>query len=94
MRVPAFEAVGVLRRQLPPRTGRHADHERNAELTTRHVSDGCRVVDDLIQRQQAEIDRHHLDNRAHAAERSADAGPDEGRFRQRRIANAVGPELV
>ena len=45
-------------------------------------------------REQAEVDRHDLDDRPHAAERRADAGADEGRFRQRRVADALGAELL
>ena len=52
------------------------------------------VVDDLVQRQQAEVDRHDLDDRPHAAQRRADAGADERRFRQRRVADSLRPELL
>ena len=52
------------------------------------------VVHDLVERQQAEVDRHDLDDRAHPAERGADAGADEGRLRQRRVADPLGAELL
>jgi hypothetical protein len=51
-------------------------------------------VHDLVERQQAEVDRHDLDDRAHAAQRRADAGADEAEFRQRRVADALGAEFL
>ena len=49
--VPAFEAVRMLRRQLPAGAGGHADDERHVELAARHVADRRRIVDDLVERQ-------------------------------------------
>jgi hypothetical protein len=46
-----------------------------------------------IEREQTEIDGHDLDDRAHAAQRGADTGPDERRFRQRRVADALRSEF-
>ena len=43
---------------------------------------------------QAEIDRHDLDDRPHAAEGRTDPGADKGRFGKRRVADALGTELV
>ena len=92
--VPDFQTVGMLGGHLRPPPGRHAHHQRHTELSSRHVPDGRGVVDDLIERQQAEIDRHDLDDGAHPAQSRADAGPDEGRFRQRRIADALGAKFL
>ncbi len=92
--VPAFETVRVLRRELAAGTGGHANDDRYFELPARHVPDRCRVVDDLVECQEAEIDRHDLDDRAHPAERGADPGADKGRFGERRVADALGAELV
>ena len=94
MGVPVFQTMGMLGGELPAGTGGDPDDHRHIELTARHVPDGGGVVDDLIERQQAEIDRHDLDDRPHAAERRTDAGADEGGFGQRRIANPVRAELV
>ena len=63
--------------QLATGPGRHADHQRNIELPARHVEYGRGVVDNLIQRQQAEIDRHDLHDRTHSAHRGAYARADE-----------------
>ena len=94
MGVPVFQTMGMLGGELPAGTGGHPDDHRHIELTARHVPDRGGVVDDLIERQQAEIDRHDLDDRPHAAERRTDTGADEGGFGKRRVADAVGAELV
>ena len=79
--------------ELAPTAGRHADHERDRELAARHVADGGRVVENLVEREQAEVDRHHLDDRAHARECRADAGADERRFREWRVADTLLAEF-
>ena len=94
MGVPALEAVRMLRRHLASGTGRHADHQRHRKLPARHVAQHGRSVDDRIQRQQAEVDRHHFHDRAHAAECCANAGADKAEFGQGRIADALGPEFI
>ena len=83
----------MLRGDLPPRARRHADHERHADLSARHVPQRRRVVEDLIEREQAEVHGHDLDDRAHPGDRRADARADERRLRERRVADALGPEL-
>ena len=77
--------------KLAAGAGRHADHQRHAELIARHVAHGGRGVENLVEREQAEIYRHQLDDRAHAGHRRADAGAGEAGFRQRRVANPLGP---
>ena len=94
VRVPPFEAVRVLRRELAAGAGGHPDHERNRALTARHVEQRRRVVEDLIEGEQAEVHRHDLDDRAHPAEGGADTGAHERRFRQRRVTDPLGPELL
>ena len=79
--------------ELTTGAGRHPDHQRHRELIARHVAHGRRVVEDLIERQQAEIDRHQLNNGTHAGHGRADAGAGEAGFRQRRIADAIGTEF-
>ena len=77
VRVPDLQAVRVLGGQLAPAARRHAHDQRHAHLPARHVAQRRRVVHDLVEREQAEVDRHHLDDRAHAAERRADPRADE-----------------
>ena len=90
---PAFKAVRMLGRQLPTRAGGHADHHRCCELTARHVADGGGGVHDLIQRQQAEIHRHDLDDRAHSDHGRPNSRAGEAGFRQRRVADARRAEF-
>ena len=92
--VPAFETVRVLSGELAARSGRHADHERYVELSARHVADRRSVVQDLVQRQQTEVDSHDLDDGPQAAERGPDARTHESGLRQRRVAKALGAEFL
>src|SRR5579871_4250916 len=92
--VPALQTMGMLGRHLSPTAAGHAHHQRDVELAARHVAERRRVVYDLIEREKTEVDRHHLDYRPHTTERGADAGAHEGRFRERRIAYPLGPELI
>ena len=94
VRVPVLETVRMLGGELPPGARCHPDHQRYVELAARHVPVERRRVDDLVEREQAEVDRHHLDDRAHAAERRADAGADERELGERCIADTLGSELV
>ena len=94
VRVPHLERVRVLRRELAPAAGCHPHDERHAELAAGHVPQRRGVVEDLVEGEQAEVDGHHLDDRAHAAQRGPDAGPDEGRLGERRVADALRTELV
>ena len=83
----------MLGRKLAAGAGRHADHQRHAELVTRHVAHRGRGVEDLVEGEQAEVHRHQLDDRAHAGHRGADAGAGEAGLRQWRIADAFGAEF-
>ena len=51
-------------------------------------------VHDLVEGEQAEVDRHDLDDRQHPTECGADPRADERRFRQWRVAHTLGPELL
>ena len=79
--------------KLAAGAGRHADDERHAELISRHVAHGGRGIENLVEREQAEIHRHQFDDRAHAGHRRTDAGTGEPGFRQRRIADPLGAEF-
>ena len=84
----------MLGRELASGAGGHSDHQWNVELAARHVKHRRGVVHDLVERQQAEVDGHDFDDRPHAAHRRADSSADEGRLRQRRVADALGAELL
>ena len=66
----------------------------HVEQTAGHVQEGGGVVHDLVERQQAEIDGHDLDDRPHPAHGGADPDPGERRFRQRGVADPLGTEFV
>src|SRR5579864_1800081 len=93
MSIPTLETVRVLSRELTPRTGSHSNYQWNIELTTRHVKDRRGVVHNLVEREQAEVDRHDLDDRPHSAQCRTDSGADESRLRERCVADALGAEL-
>ena len=92
--VPAFQAVRMLGGELAAGAGRHADDQRHGKLAARHVRDGRRIVEDLVEGEQAEIAGHDLDDRAQSGHRRADAGADEGALGKRRVADAARAEFV
>ena len=94
VQVQRLEAVRVGRPELVAGALRHADHHRHPHLPAEHVVDRRRVVDDLVHRQQREVDRHQLDHRAQAGHRRADAHPDDRVLGDRRVAHALLAELV
>ena len=51
------------------------------------------MFEDLVEREQAEVHGHDLDDRPHPAERGADARPHECRLRERGVADAHRSEL-
>ena len=63
-------------------------------LAAEHRADLRGVVDDLVHRDEQEVQRHDLDDGTLAEHRSADTGADEALLRDGGVAHAVGPELV
>ena len=94
LEVHGLEAVRVRRAELMARSLGHAHHERHPDLAAEHVVDVGGVVDDLVHRQQREVDRHELDDRAQAAHRRADAHPDDRVLGDRRVAHPLLAELL
>ena len=94
MEEEGLEAVGVGRPELVPATTRHPDHHRHPRLPVEHVGDRGGVVDDLVERQQGEVDRHQLDDRSQPPHRRADADADDRVLGDRRVADAPLTELV
>ena len=91
---PALEALRMLRGELVAGAVGRADDQWAAHLAAEHGSDlGC-VIDDLVHRDEQEVEGHDLDHRALAEHRGADAGADEALLGDRGVAHAVGPELV
>jgi len=83
----------VLRRDLLASARCHSDRDRHLELAAGHVPHHGGVVHDLVDREQAEVHGHHLDDWAHAAKGSADAGANERRLAKWRVADAFLAEL-
>ena len=58
------------------------------------MQEGGGVVHDLVEGEEAEIDGHDLDDRAHPAHRRADPHADEGGLREGGIADPLRAELL
>ena len=83
----------MLRRKLAAGPGCHTDHQRHGELPARHVRDRGRIVQDLVEGEQAEVAGHDLDDRSHSRHRRTDAGADEGALGQGRVAQPLLAQL-
>ena len=92
--VERLPGVRVRRAELVAGALRHAHHQRHLDLAAEHVADRRRVVDDLVHRQQREVDRHELDDGAQAGHRRADAHADDRVLGDRRVAHALLAELL
>ena len=71
-----------------------AHDQRHLELAARHVEHLRGAVDDLVHRQHREVPRHHLDDRAQAHHRRADADAGEALLGDRRVDDAALAELL
>ena len=85
-----FECCAALPRPEPPWVRTTSEH---AGLTAEHEPVLSGLVHDLVEREAREIDVHELDDRPEAGERGAHAGSDNPDLTDRRLADAVGPEL-
>ena len=94
VREPTLQAVGVLGGQLPTGSRGRAHHEGDGELATRHVQQRRGGVHQLVERQQAEVDRHDLDDRAQPHHRGANAHAGESELGDRRVDHAHLADLV
>ena len=89
---PAVERLRVLGGELIARPVRRADHQRTAHLAAEHRAYLGGVVDHLVHRNQQEVDRHDLHDRALAEHRRAHAGAHEPLLGDRRVADAIRAE--
>ncbi len=92
--VECLEAVRVRRAELVAGALGHTDDQRHADLAAEHVVDVGGRVDDLVEREQGEVDRHQLDHRAQADHGRAHAHADDGVLGDRRVAHAPLAELL
>lgn len=91
---PAFERMGVLGGELFASAGRHTDDHGHVELAAGHVQDGSRVVEDLVQSEQAEVDGHDFDDGQHAGHGGADSCACVGGLAERGVDDAVCAVLL
>ena len=89
-----LERLRVLRRDLHGRAARAAEHDRHRELPGRHLVDLRRVVDDLIDRDEREVEGHELDDRTQPDHGRADADAGEAHLRDRRVDHAPLREVL
>ena len=94
MGIPAAVILAVLRGHASRRAVGPAEHDRAAHLPARHVIGLRRRIDDVIDRLHREVEGHELDDRAQAAHRRARSKPGEAIFGDRRVDDALGPELL
>ena len=94
LQVERLEAVGVGGAELVAAAARHPDHHWHLRLAVEHVWDRGGVVDDLVQREEAEVDGHQLDDRPQAVHRRPDAGADDRVLGDRGVADAPLAELL
>src|SRR5438445_984004 len=92
--VKHLEAVRVLGRKLMAGAAGHSDHQRHLRFAAEHVPDLRGVVDDLVVRDQREVDGHHLDDRSQPEHRRADGAADDHLFRDRCVDHALLAEAV
>jgi len=94
MREPDFQVLRMSSRQLiaPPTWG--ANDQRNGALSTKHRIDFRGVIDNLIHRQDDEIDRHDLHNRAQPQHGGPRGHADKAIFYNRRVHHSLGAELL
>ena len=73
---------------------RAAEHDRDVELPAAHLEDLGGVVDDLIDRDQREVEGHELDDRPQPDHRGADADAGEPHLGDRRVDDAALAEAL
>ena len=84
--------AGVLRRGAETGAHRDANRQRQPHLPAEHVRHLCRLVVDLVEREPREIGPHHVDHRPQPCRGGTDPRSYEAGLRDRRVADAFGPE--
>ncbi len=70
------------------------EHERDRHLAVGHVARLGDLVDDHVPGHREEVGEHQLGDRAQAGHRRAHRRADDRLLADRRVADAIGPELV
>src|SRR5690606_10033765 len=80
-------------RQLPGGPVGTTEYDGDLELPAGHVPDLRRIVDDLVERDEGEVERHELDNRPEPLERSTNSDSGKACFGDWCIDHTLRPEL-
>ena len=84
----------MLRGGGAPHADRLAHDERHAGLAAEHVARFRRLVDELVDGAEREVGEAHLDDRPRAHHGGADRGAHDAGLRDRRVGDALRPELL
>ena len=77
-----------------PEPGRHAEDHRRAGAPVVEIGHLGRRRDHVVHRRQQDVRESHFQDWTESSDRGDDRGPDEARFRDRRLEDAVGAELL
>ena len=92
--VPGLERLRMLRGGGAPHADRLAHDERHARLAAEHVARLRCLVDELVDGAEREVGEAHLDDRPRAHHGGADRGAHDAGLRDRRVGDALRPELL
>ncbi len=84
----------MLRAGALSRADLRSHDERKLEQTAGHVAELRGLVEERVEAHAEKVHEHELDDGLQAGRRSTDCSADEGCFGDRRIANALGSELL
>jgi hypothetical protein len=84
----------MLSRELERGTVGSAKHHRHRVLTTRHVQHLRSGIENLVERENAEVPRHELDHRSQPNHGGADTDAGEPQLGDRRVHDAHLPEFL
>ena len=92
VREEGFEALRVLR-AAPGRADGRAHDQRDLDRPSRHISHLGSLIGELVHHAEEEIAILDVGDRAHAGHRRADGDPGDAGLGDRRIQDALVPEL-
>ncbi len=92
--VERLRGVGVGRPKLSGRPVGATEDDWDIELAARHVAHVGRVVDNLIEGHEREVERHELDDGPEPVHRRPNAEPRKSELTNRRVDDPVGPEVI
>src|SRR5260370_41997292 len=86
--------LGMIMAALDSPSDRSADHDGRRILAAASITKLCHFIHDLIESRKDEIAELNLRDGLEPVHRHADGRPDDARFGQPRVADAVVPELL